>query len=491
MACCGLPSHAAHLLLLPALPFFVVHAIRDDASAWLSATSKLALRSQNLSAKTVTFIRHAESAGNAKLLGALEFSRWDAYKDGMLTKNGANAIQQKLTDMVDMDTDKELIEHVLRSDIVLVSPLRRAMATAIIFLAKAKQLMINADWSDDLRLDIQEADVTSMSSRLKSMKSPDSAADLLPEIRIHADLREKHGSDSDQPGADDKEDPLEYVRRLAQLYGKDMFRDERALTKTYQQIEASYRAEENRTSGWLPVAGDGFTFAEQIRNFKDYLKSISQKKVLIVGHNGWSRFAFASFLPASGNENIERNMCFGTRKVHPLRNLGIIQATFDNGFFTSATPREGDITTGSKWAILVSRTEALAQRVVPANMYFKQFMVFKEKVITPPAVAPGLWKPYVRIILTFAETAQGVVTLGWTDKWGAVGDAAKDFVEIKKNSLVIRQTKLEPLTFDLFVSHAKLFSFMVPSRKEVQQLSQIVASYGHVYKIVPQNGPQK
>merc|ERR1719433_753260 len=148
----------------------------------------------------------------------------DAYKDGMLTKKGTTATEEKVTSLVDID--RELIEHVLRSDLVLVSPLRRTMATAIIFLAKAKQLLLDADWND-LTVELPK------NSRFASAHS---AADL-PEIRVHADLREKYKSKSDEPGADEKENPLEYVHRIAKQCGKDLFNNEQALDTTYQQIQ--------------------------------------------------------------------------------------------------------------------------------------------------------------------------------------------------------------------------------------------------------------
>lgn len=430
--------------------------------------------SSNNVTKNVIFIRHAESAGNAKIFGAIEKGRWDAFKDGELTRKGTTATEQKVADIIDWDTD--LIKHVLRSDIVLVSPLRRAMATAMIFLAKAKQLLRDKDLVDEeITMEIKET--VKGHQDFAFQHPPNTAADLLPEIRVHADLREKYGSESDKPGADETEHPLEYVHRIAQHCGKHWFGDEHALDMTYQQIQASYVAEESRTHGWLPDAVDGYTFANQIRKFKDYLKGIIQRNVFIVGHNGWSRFAFASFLPAGGEENVERNMRFGTRKVLPLRNLGIIQATFDNGFFTEATIREGDATGSAKWAMLVSRTEALAKGVVPAGMYFKQILVWKVKPI-------HIRSPTVRLILTFAQTAQGVKTLAWTDKWGAIGDVAKDCVEISKNRhLAVYQTKRVPATFDIYVAGSKVFSFTVDSQWTVQLLQQLVPSYG-VFRLI-------
>lgn len=469
MAWRGLLSHIAHLLLLAALWLPFAHASRSQIDLSGDFTSlELARRTETNVTKNVIFVRHAQSAGNAKLWGAIEKGRWDAYKDGTLTKKGMTATEKKVTDIVDID--QELIEHVLHSDIVLVSPLRRAMATAILFLAKAKQLLREKDYSDDMEIEITEWSDRN-SPAFASTQLPNSRADLLPEIRVHADLREKVKTDSDKPGADDKEDPMQYVHNIAKQCGKMFFDGERALDATFQQIQTSYLAEQARTDGWKPEPNDGYTYAGQIRNFKHYLKGIAQKNVLIVGHSGWSRYAFNSFLPVSGDENVERNLRFGARKVQTLRNVGIIQATFDNGFFTAATAREGDIDeSGGKWGTLVSREEASVAGVVPAGSDFQQILVRRKKTVVLPMEGP-----YIRKILTFATTAEGVRTLAWTDKWGKIENAAKDFREIgQQHQLQTTQTQAEPATFEFVLDGSKVFSFVVESESDVQRLWDLV-----------------
>jgi len=348
-----------------------------------------------------------------------------------------------------VDIDRGLVEQVLDADIVLVSPLRRAMATAIIFLAKAKQLIRDKEGEEFHR------GAYSYETRGTVIGDDyfahDFGEDHLPEIRIHADLREKYGSESDKPGADGKEDAMEYVRRIAEACGERWFVDKNALDKTYQQIQKSYHAEQARTQGWSPDPTDGFQFAEQIRRFKEYLTGIVPKKVFIVGHNAWSRFAFSSFMPAAGTEDTERNIRFGSRKVLPLRNVGLIQAQFQNGVFSKVKINPEDLSGSGKWAVLVCEREATAQGVVPAGIQFNQILIWKEKMIRPPNKLQ-VWSPYRRLIVTLAVNASGngAKTFSWTDKWGAIDNAAKDSYEIR--NLSVRQTKTEPLTFNLQIT---------------------------------------
>jgi len=261
----------------------------------------------------------------------------------------------------------------------------------------------------------------------------------------------KWGSLSDKPGADGKEDAMQYVHRIAEACGERWFLDKDALDKTYQQIKKSYHEEQLRTQGWSPDPTDGFQFAQQIRMFKTYLSGIIPEKVVIVGHNAWSRFAFSSFMPVSGTEDTERNSRFGTRKVLPLKNLGLIQAQFQDGVFTKVKVDPGDLSGSGKWAVLVSQREAIVQGLIPAGMQFDQLLIWKEKLITPPEQIK-IWSPHKRFIITFAANSSGneAKTFSWTDKWGAIGNAAKDSYEIR--NLVVRQTRSEPAVFNLQIT---------------------------------------
>mmetsp|Transcript_71990 Transcript_71990/g.139101 ORF Transcript_71990/g.139101 Transcript_71990/m.139101 type:complete len:482 (-) Transcript_71990:26-1471(-) len=469
MACRGLHPLVAHLLVLPVL-CLVVHAIRDDE---VSPRRKDALSSSELGRsygyrKTITFIRHAQSAGNAIIPGVIEQGRWDAFKDGKLTNKGKSAVVGKAQTLIDID--RALLERVINAEIVLVSPLRRAMATAIIFLAKAKQLISSyensAGWIGEQHF------------------VPDGfGEDHLPKIMVNADLREKYGTESDKPGADGKEDAMEYVRGIAEACGNRWFLNKNALDKTVAQLNKSYRAERKRTHGWLPDPEDGYQFRQQIMNFKTYLDGIVPQSVFIVGHNAWSRFAFASFMPVAGTEDIGRNMRFGTRKVLTLRNVGLIKAQFEDGVFSRVSIDPGDVSgSDPKYALLVSREEALAQRVVPVGAYFDQILISREKTFMRKASSSR----YKRLILTFASTSLGIKTVSWTDKFGAIKDAEDSSFQIGHN-LFVRQTKLTPkeATFDLKITNIhdthmlilKSFNFMLPA-DDVPRLQALLETYG-------------
>jgi len=399
--------------------------------------------------KSIHFIRHAESAGNALVSGMIESGRWDAFKDGKLTKKGTQAVEGKAENLIAID--RRQIETILDAEIVLVSPLRRAMATAIIFMAKAKQLLRDLEGEED------RPGAYSYETRGTligdAYYAPDFLEDHLPEIRVHADLREKWSSNSDQPGADGKEDPMQYVRGIAEACGERWFLNKDALEKAVSQIEKTYRAEEQRTGGWQPIPADGFNFAAQVRRFKTYLSGIIPQKVVIVGHNGWSRYAFSAFMPVYKTENVWRNMRFGNRKVLPLRNVGLIQAQFQNGVFTQARVNQGDSSGKGKWALLVSQQEALEQGVVPRNTIFNQILVHREKLVE-------MKSKYQRHIITFGSWQSGhfdrpisVPTVSWTDKWGSIDDAERDTFNIwNASQLVIRQIGQEPLRFSFRVS---------------------------------------
>merc|ERR1719424_1031899 len=86
----------------------------------------------------VTFIRHAESAGNLAKKSLFkywkEYVGWahSAWKDGQLTREGEAHAAKSVEEL-----EPALLARITRSQLVLVSPLQRAMATCMLVMATA------------------------------------------------------------------------------------------------------------------------------------------------------------------------------------------------------------------------------------------------------------------------------------------------------------------------------------------------------------------
>eukprot|EP00928_Gymnodinium_smaydae_P053603 TRINITY_DN37555_c0_g1_i1.p1 TRINITY_DN37555_c0_g1~~TRINITY_DN37555_c0_g1_i1.p1 ORF type:complete len:498 (-),score=108.18 TRINITY_DN37555_c0_g1_i1:103-1596(-) len=303
-------------------------------------------------AKAIVFVRHGESAGNAPAQGVWNEKSLFAYRDGKLTPDGERQVEARVALM-----DDALLASLLATEVVLVSPLARAMATAIILLAVA----------------FSRAGKRAVPTRW-------------PRVEVVAELREKVKSDSERPGAGG--DALQYVWRVAVTYGRKFFGVDRALLPVFSCLASSYVAEQARTVRWQPEPADALAFISMIEEFKQRLWRRHEKHFLLVGHSGWARFAFSCFLPRSGpREDLLRNLTFGARSVFPLNNCGVIQAVFEDGRFRSAkvdtlTPGTAEFPNCcSRGApgIFTNLEEARAAAVVPADGLFRRALALKRR----------------------------------------------------------------------------------------------------------------
>lgn len=357
--------------------------------------------------KQITYFRHGESAGNAGLMGALERLSATAYRDGVLTKKGKKQVDDRV-----MLMDEDWLRRVVEPEVVLVSPLRRAMATAILLLGHAQHRLLQI--SEGLPL--------------TSSCIPLPEDHRWPAVEVVAEMREKVKSDSEVPGSGD-EKALTYVLRRIEKAGERLFCDKHAMDPVGDSILKSYVSEESRTKEWtlhrngkmgqrsLPPPTDGVRMVEMIKAFKQFLATREEKNILMVGHSGWGRFAFAPFLPAGGDSLSQVDtLARGSREVTGLANVGAFSLLFDAssamfrpdlGSSLPSSSETPNFDTETKGCLLYSMAEAIAAGVVPFDA--------RESGLV---LARFTQDNKERIFQLTSSTSLRVSFLSWFDNWG-------------------------------------------------------------------------
>jgi hypothetical protein len=377
----------------------------------------------------VTFIRHAESAGNLlkknKFAFLREYIGWarNAWKDGPLTREGeAHAVTSV------EELEPALLARITGSQLVLVSPLQRAMATCMLVLATAYKRQ---------GLDPQHLGPGGPKGHT---------------VLVREELREKVGSQSDMPG----KNPVsqwEYLGKLASRYGSAYFNDSHALDNFIVAVKATYESQEGRTAQWGrgwdnasqqggnvttdPEAAhqqddrvqgrpeqrqqqqqepnDGGRLLQQIQRFRSYLARFPALRVLIIGHNGWARSTFCAGLlepcEATEKDGTMTMSTFGTRMVQQVNNLGMVTAKFQNGVFSSVQVHNAGNETRCikpKIGLVTSIQEMKTEGLLPADVLMHRVMVKKHQD------SGG----FAKRLITFSSTANSA-RLAWGTRFGA------------------------------------------------------------------------
>lgn len=370
----------------------------------------------------VTFIRHAESAGNLAKKNKLAFLReyigWarNAWKDGPLTREGeAHAVTSV------EELEPALLARITGSQLVLVSPLQRAMATSMLVLATAYKRQ---------GLDPQHLGPGGPQGHT---------------VVVREELREKVGSQSDMPGKNPVS-PWEYLGKLASRYGSAYFNNSHALDNFIVAVRATYESQEGRTANWgrgwdsasqqggnvtteqeaahllqhdrvqrQQEPNDGGRLLQQIQRFRSYLARFPTLPVLIVGHNGWARSTFCAGLlepcEAREKDGAMTMSTFGTRMVQQVNNLGMVTAKFQNGVFSSVQVHNAGSETRCikpKIGLITSIQEMKTEGLLPADLLMHRVMVKKHQD------SGG----FARRLITFSSTANSA-RLAWGTRFGA------------------------------------------------------------------------
>lgn len=307
--------------------------------------------------KEITFIRHAESLGN--LVGKKPWryayeagsNALTAWKDGRLSDHGKRYSQKRVKE----EFNDELVDRILNADVVYVSPLVRAMETCIIVLsAAAKRKGLN--------------------------RRPFEGMNFV----VTSDLREKLGSESDKPGASGV-DVGEYLQGVADEQAKThggtkSTRD--GYSQMVGKIIASYKKEVERTQSFADDPDNAEKILQSIDRFRATLGELpgSKKRVLIIGHNGWSRWNFAAGLNSLCALKPWSDIAFGGRDVGELQNLGVVTAKFNRGKFYAANVfgANGKCAKKGKFGVFSSLDEAKDANLIPGDAVIHHMLAQKK-----------------------------------------------------------------------------------------------------------------
>eukprot|EP00929_Paragymnodinium_shiwhaense_P013835 TRINITY_DN121680_c0_g1_i1.p1 TRINITY_DN121680_c0_g1~~TRINITY_DN121680_c0_g1_i1.p1 ORF type:complete len:600 (+),score=117.93 TRINITY_DN121680_c0_g1_i1:294-2093(+) len=282
-------------------------------------------------AKTITFIRHGQSAGNAMsnspgyaVLGL--FTGENKYvdpRDGFLTWTGMKQAHDRVAQML---ADDGLRERLKKVQVVIVSPLARAMGTTWLILA-------------DLCRDLDMA---------------------VPDIIVSPDLSEKVKTDSDRVGGNLNGDGADYIEILSKAALKYLEKEEKkghplspeeelkgvqrraTLSKLKQNLIVAYAAAKGDKQ-WKHESLTSKDFGDQVNRLKETLDFLHADNILLIGHSGWSRYAFGHLWP-SGRAQEEKDtrvwyqmrvqhLILAQHYAHPLNNCGVFQAKLENSAF--------------------------------------------------------------------------------------------------------------------------------------------------------------
>jgi len=269
-----------------------------------------------------------------------------------------------------------LIDRILDAEVVLVSPLVRALETCILILATA-------------------------------VKRKTGGLLLLDKMRfvVMSDLRETLASDSDKPGASGI-NITEHLTEAARQQGN-------WIVPYVQKLMESYHQEEKRTNRFEEDPDNVEKFLAAIRRSRATLEGIPESRILIVGHNGWSRWTFASGLegacPDEPTNSELHHVAFGGRHAQPLANLGMVTAKFARKEFRNVIVHDAEKgkCKKTKFALFSSVQEAKYADIIPEDASVHQ--VFLPR--TPRVRGSG----YKMRWLTFSATG-GDSMLAWGDK---------------------------------------------------------------------------
>mmetsp|Transcript_65918 Transcript_65918/g.176359 ORF Transcript_65918/g.176359 Transcript_65918/m.176359 type:complete len:564 (+) Transcript_65918:52-1743(+) len=324
-----------------------------------------------MDSKQIFFMRHAESMGNLAGSNPLKYagSSWqncqrpdNAWKDGRLSPDGAESTVDKIQGM-----NETLVRQLLESQLVLMSPLARSIATTFVVLATAcKRVGVDPSVLDG------------------------------KVYMVVDELREKVASDSDVPGANCEDNGV-YIRRLAKEYSERFFSNPAALDTLAGKFAAAYEAEKELSDNW----GRGWDnskkdfpdnpekFLQQIGRFKERVSRLPFQTAFAVGHNGWSRWAFAAWLMPPcldrDDEGPLARLAFGGREVRPLPNLGLVSVALNQGAFSSFRqwPDDQDAPAQNcvkktKYGLFSSVDEARAAGLLPRGAVSHRMMLKRE-----------------------------------------------------------------------------------------------------------------
>jgi hypothetical protein len=202
---------------------------------------------------------------------------------------------------------------------------------------------------------------------------------------------------------------------MAETMGERLFGDRQAMNPVIVNITHSYTAERIRSNQWQPEPGDAFRLITQIQKFKRRLNERPESRLLLVGHSGWSRFAFSAFFP-SHDDSLwmeASDLHLSARRTYALGNCEMVYATFRQCMFETVQvpgfqddsptfPMSGE----SKLSPIVSLEEAKRTHVVPEDATMARITLGKRNKL-------GGWKDRLFTLSASGGTAH----LSWTSKW--------------------------------------------------------------------------
>lgn len=444
--------------------------------------------------KEITYIRHGKSTGNAGVWGAFAKGSATAYRDGTLMPEGKEQIRERVELL-----DGALFNRFLDAEVVLVSPLRRTLATALLLLGHLEHRRL-----------AEQGDVSSCGGIIRSSPGFRLAPEhQWPQIQVVAEMREKIKTDSEVPGSGDDGDPMIYVRRTGEKVGERLFCDKRAMDSAVLSIVNSYAREAQRTVNWtvhldgIPEPKDGWTNIQMISAFKKHvLAQRDESRVVMVGHSGWSRYAFSHLMPAPSSSSVPvatdeklrvateletqvRNLARGSRKVMPLNNGGVMCARFVNGVFqedASALPDPEGLKPGTvdfpnfdakgRMAMLGSLADAKAAGVVPEDSQANRFFMNK--------IGSFSHAHKKRIFTLSAVPAARVSFISWADKWGD----PKGYMEASGGNLKVTLNAEEPSVIVTGIDgegDLRESEILADTKEELEEFVKQLELYQHMF----------
>lgn len=458
--------------------------------------------SEDLADREITFFRHGKSVGNAGVWGAITMGSVTAYRDGILTSEGEEQVKRRVGLL-----DSAHLRRALAAEVVLTSPLRRAMATTLQLLGSTQHRRLTEElWTEPLGGAVAAAarqqwllEHTANCSggachgiifnphprpphrwSTRCVTLPDEHR--WPPVHVVAELREKVKSYSDVPGSGDQADAMEYVRAMGERVGREYFCDRRALDPVVQDIARTYAEEAARTKDWtlhydgVPAPENVWTLVRMIEAFKHHVLGVAfrdQRRVMLVGHNGWSRHAFAHLLPGPANPfgwRREDSLATGLRAVRPLNNVGVFcaravvrkrgQLVFERdgliAYPDGVQPGTTELPNFNKKARKVLLGFPLDSRmagVIPQDSLVRHFFMDKAGSHT------GIWRP--RIYMLSHSDLENRSFLAWSDEYGE----PRESLRIQQGT-IWGTTNTKELTITLFDHDHWQHKIRAPSRAE-------------------------
>eukprot|EP00928_Gymnodinium_smaydae_P040786 TRINITY_DN2762_c0_g2_i1.p1 TRINITY_DN2762_c0_g2~~TRINITY_DN2762_c0_g2_i1.p1 ORF type:complete len:215 (-),score=35.37 TRINITY_DN2762_c0_g2_i1:236-880(-) len=198
---------------------FMSTAIRLAASARREEAIDTSTYAGTRETIQITYVRHGQSAGNAGGLQHIKDLDRHAHFDGKLTEKGEKQVKDRVEKY-----SQEMVTNIVNTQLVMVSPLRRAMATAVLLLAHCKYKELQAKSSSALEL--SNSQVSLGKARNRSRSTPkcielDDASNTWPSFQVVAELREKRKTESEDPGSHGK--PMTYIEQTVEKISKKLF----------------------------------------------------------------------------------------------------------------------------------------------------------------------------------------------------------------------------------------------------------------------------